>query len=136
MDCNDNSDEKNCRLIDIDQDSYHKEVPPTSLWPHSRDNGKIQLLTDIKILNILALNEVKSLVSLQLLIKIQWLDSRIKFLNLKKTDYLNVVSFEEMNKIWMPTLLFSNTKSKQGTNLRNQSSFVTVEPLKGMYRFS
>lgn len=128
MDCTDNSDEKNCYMLDLDLDAYNKEVPP----PPLEEQEKLILSTDINIQNILELDEVKSLVSLQLDLQISWSDQRINFFNLKEEKQLNVLTLDEMNDVWMPTILFSETKNKQEIFFKNPSSYVIVAINKGI----
>ena len=123
MDCSDNSDERKCHMINLDQEAYNKEVPP----PPVEGETKLNLLANINIHNILELDEVMSLVSLQMDIQISWSDPRISFIHLKKNKDLNVLTLDEMSDIWMPTILFSDTKSKQEAHFKNRSSYVIVD---------
>ena len=94
----------------------------------SVEEDKLKLYTSIEIINVLELNEVQSLMSLQLKLTVEWSDSRIgAFLDLKQKPNLNSLTPAEMNDIWMPTLVFTNTKNKQEANFKNQSTYATIK---------
>ena len=66
----------------------------------------------IDLLNILDIAEVDSLLELQFNLVLSWRDQRLGFRNLKDSDYLNTVSYEEALSIWYPKVVFFNTKEK------------------------
>ena len=45
---------------------------------------------------------------------------------------MNTLSATELEEIWTPDLLFVNTKEKHA-NLKNESSAVSIEIIKGTY---
>ena len=45
---------------------------------------------------------------------------------------MNTLSASELQEIWTPDLLFVNTKEKHA-NLKNESSAVSIEIIKGTY---
>ena len=45
---------------------------------------------------------------------------------------MNTISHSELEEIWTPDLLFVNTKKSQRVNLKNESSVVAIEIIKGM----
>lgn len=63
-------------------------------------------------MNILDIAEVDSLLELQFNLVLSWRDQRLGFRNLKDSDYLNTVSYEEALSIWYPKVVFFNTKEK------------------------
>ena len=70
--------------------------------------------------------------TLKLKLTLKWNDSRLKYSDLKSNANMNTLTAAEMDQIWMPTLLFINTKNGQTVNFKNQSnSFVTIEINKG-----
>ena len=44
---------------------------------------------------------------------------------------MNTLSASELEKIWTPDLVFTNTKNSQRLNLKNESSVVAIEIIKG-----
>ena len=54
-----------------------------------------------------------------------WLDSRLDFYNIKLDESVNVISLEELNKIWLPVVVFDNTAKSQGT-INDAKAFTTI----------
>ena len=86
----------------------------------------------IQIKNILEVDEVRSSLTLQLKLTLRWIDSRHKYFNLNKESDMNTLSASELEEIWTPDLLFVNTKEKYA-NLKNESTAVSIEIIKGTY---
>ena len=89
--------------------------------------GKLNLFTSIEVIKILQLDEVNSLLSLQLKLTIEWTDTRHEYIDLKTNENMNYLSANEMNDIWMPSLVFENTVNRQQANFRNKSTFATIK---------
>ena len=83
-------------------------------------------------MNIFEVDEVQSLLTLKLKLTLRWIDRRHKYFNLVKNSDLNTISESELDKIWTPDLLFANTKNSQRVDLKNESSVVAIEILKGI----
>ena len=93
---------------------------------------KLEIYTTIQIKNILEVDEVRSSLTLQLKLELRWIDSRHKYFNLDMNSDMNTISHSELEEIWTPDLLFVNTKKSQRVNLKNESSVVAIEIIKGM----
>ena len=91
----------------------------------------MELNTSIEIINILELDEVTSKMTLQLKLTVEWIDSRLEYADLKSDQNLNRLTPQETQDIWMPTLLFANTKMKQETNFKNESTFASIRIKEG-----
>ena len=48
---------------------------------------------------------------------------------------MNTLSESQLEEIWTPDLVFVNTKNSQRVNLKNESSVMAIEIIKGMYIF-
>ena len=83
-------------------------------------------------MNIFEVDEVQSLLTLKLKLTLGWIDRRHKYFNLDKNSDMNTISASELEEIWTPDLVFANTKNSQRVNLKNESSVVTIEIIKGM----
>ena len=97
--------------------------------------NKLELKTTISIKNIIAINEVRSMVTMKLKISVQWKDVQLKFLDLKNNTAMNTVTTSDLEKIWTPVLLFSNTKISQHVTFKNESASVEIGVIDGMSRF-
>jgi hypothetical protein len=130
-DCNDGSDEINCHnLISIEGDSLKLPPPPPIIFSFGNSEfplSKLNLFTSIEVIKILQLDEVHSLLSLQLKLTIEWTDTRHEYIDLKRNENMNYLSADEMNDIWMPSLVFENTINRQQANFRNKSTFATIK---------
>ena len=91
---------------------------------------KLEIYTTIEIKNILAVDEVQSLLTLKLKLTLKWIDVRLKYRNLDKSSDMNTITPYELEEIWTPDLMFANTKNSRVVNLRNKSS-VAIEIIKG-----
>ena len=83
---------------------------------------------DIKIISILELNEVMSLMTAQLELTVSWRDPRLEFANLNPDRNNNTISMNQKQSMWMPVLIFSNTKDKTEAFFQDEFSFTTIEP--------
>ena len=93
---------------------------------------KLELQTTIQILNIFEVDEVQSLLTLKLKLTLRWIDRRHKYFNVDRNSDMNTISQSELEEIWTPDLLFVNTKKSQRLNLKNESSVVAIEIIKGI----
>ena len=120
-DCRDGSDEKLCRIVALDEKRYIKDDPP----PPITEGQKLEVLLSINIKNILDINEVNQALVLKFDLLQVWSDSRLEFYNLKTDIEMNTLIFEEKTKIWVPTIIFSNTRQDL-TSMNDKKSFVKV----------
>ena len=93
----------------------------------------MELNTAVEIKNILELDEVLSLMTLQLKLTVEWIDSRLEYVDLKSDQNLNRLTPLEMDEIWMPTLVFTNTKMRQEADFKNKSAFASIRINEGTY---
>ena len=82
-------------------------------------------------MNIFEVDEVQSLLTLKLKLTLEWIDGRHKYSNLDKKSNMNSISASELEEIWTPDLVFVNTKNSHHVNLKNESSVVAIEIIKG-----
>ena len=45
----------------------------------------------------------------------EWYDYRLTYYNLKKTQSANALSLDEIGKIWIPFVVFTDTKNNEAT---------------------
>ena len=60
------------------------------------------------------------------------MDNRITYMNLKDDANLNTLTPLEKQLIWMPTLVFTNTKYREEADFRNASTFATIKINQGL----
>ena len=91
MDCRDESDEDNCKLI-VFKESYKKRVPPFTISEEDQSllPAKVRVSTQLK--NVLAISEFTHTIDLKLSITLQWYENRVLYHNLKKKVALNTLT--------------------------------------------
>ena len=119
QDCDDLSDEKNCQIVALDVERYLKDDPPI------KEGKKINVTLSLNVQNILDIQEVQQRFSLKFDLEEKWLDSRLQFYNLKKDEVMNTLVTKEKNMIWVPRILFSNTKEDR-TSQNDANAFIKV----------
>ena len=72
------------------------------------------------------MDEVTSKMTLQLKLTVEWIDSRLEYVDLKRDQNLNRLKPQETQDIWMPALVFTNTKMRQETDFKNKSTFASI----------
>ena len=129
-DCVDKSDELNCEVIRLDL-SYLKSVPPPAPTMLDLDsNEKLKLFLNVTLESVLDINEVGSLIQVQLQVTLSWIDSRVDFVNLKSENG-NVLPDSQKTMLWMPSLLFLNTKERITSFFGDNNSSAVIDVLKG-----
>ena len=95
MDCVDESDEDNCRLIAF-KDNYNKKVPPFTINKknNSLEPAIIRISTQLK--NVLAISEFSHTIDLKIGITLRWYENRVLYHNLKHQEALNVLTDAEV----------------------------------------
>ena len=68
----------------------------------------VQLSVDVK--EIIAIDEVEQIINIQFQLTLSWFDGRLQYFNLKEDKILNTLTFAELEDIWVPQILFSNTQ--------------------------
>ena len=101
FDCSDGSDEDHCELLEVDEKSYRKTFPP---YPRSH---KTEVRLALDIYSISNIDELSNTFKGDLDIELKWIDHRIIFKNLAKNG--NFLNEFWRDKIWLPSLYFSNT---------------------------
>ena len=98
IDCNDNSDEKNCDLLVFKQEeSYNKKVAPFSL-DEDKKIIPVEVEVSTSLMNVLAISERDHTIDLKLGISLKWRDNRVLYNNLKIEEALNILSDQEVSK--------------------------------------
>ena len=124
-DCEDKSDELNCRILNLEA-GYNKRVPPVSTTGKRVKTLKpAEVNVSLTLYKIVAIKEDEHSIQLQFQISLQWKDNRATFYNLKPASYLNALSSEEIETIWLPLVVYVNTDQKVTTRLGWVNEWVT-----------
>ena len=95
MDCIDESDEDNCKMIEF-KNNYNKRVPPFTIdkEDHSLIPAKIWASTQLE--NVLAISEFSHTIDLKIGITLKWYENRVVYHNLKEKEALNILRDSEV----------------------------------------
>ena len=125
--CADLSDEKNCRLVNFDPEKYLKGRTPPSETP------TLPVEVSGQIWTILDIQEVEQLKNIQFELVLKWFDTRLQFYNLKDNATMNFLLYEEKQNIWVPKIIFQNTKSQLTTMNDEKSRLKVLKQQAGAY---
>ena len=56
-------------------------------------------------------------IELQLQITLEWKEKRAIYHNLKQKSYLNTLSMKDINRLWLPLVVYNNTDQQETTRL-------------------
>ena len=116
-DCKDVSDEKNCLTVFVDPKKYLKDKPPPALTGEKKTEVKVR----VDLLQILTLSVVEMKITTKYNLYLEWVDPRITFYNLKENTNLNGLVQAELEKVWIPKIIFANTQSNKFSSLDEKS---------------
>ena len=116
VDCEDKSDELDCRLVEQSQ-AYKKHLPP----PPQGDGTKAKVKVSIEVINVAGIDEIGASVEFQFMLQMTWQEVRLNFLNLRESGRSNLET-QEMEYLWVPKLVFYNTKERLETVVDEKTS--------------
>ena len=102
FDCSDGSDENHCEPFLIDKATYRTNAP------HLSRSRKTDVKIRMRINSITKIDELSMSFNAECMLWINWIDERIVFKNLAKTN--TALNKAWQDQIWLPPLYFSNEK--------------------------
>ena len=122
MNCQDESDEQECSLLDI-KEGYNKVIPPFQMVFKRNVFKQFRLLVIIKddtstkirptevkvstsLKTVIEISERNNIIELKFEIKINWYEFRVKYYNVKENSALNMLSENELKMLWLPYIIF------------------------------
>merc|ERR1711994_662613 len=129
-DCDDKSDEFNCKILALEK-GYNQRVPPIG-----RISGKVkqvkqaEVKVSLTLFKVVAIEEEDHSIELQFQINLEWKENRATYYNLKSESYLNALSQDEINTLWLPLVVYVNTDQQETSRLGvdwEWSTFVNVK---------
>ena len=111
-DCTDASDEVDCDKVVVPE-TYLNDVPV----PPEKGEQLAKILLSVEVISILELSEVDAIMTLQYRLSFKWMDSRVRYRNLKSYEYLNTLGSTDAGKIWHPKVVFHNTRDMEKTKV-------------------
>ena len=116
-DCRDKSDERDCRILFLEE-GYNKRVPPISA---TEDNRKeltpVNVNVSLTLFKVVSMAEEEHSIELEFEIGLEWKENRATYQNLKFKQALNALSQADVERLWLPLVIYSNTDQKEMTRL-------------------
>ena len=116
-DCKDASDEMRCIILNL-KEGYNKRVPPVGTAGTKIKTLKpVPVSTSITLYKVVAIEEEDHSIELQFQISLEWKENRATYYNLKPKSYLNALSMDEIDTLWLPLVIYLNTDQQETTRL-------------------
>ncbi|XP_053641290.2 uncharacterized protein [Cherax quadricarinatus] len=118
-DCQDESDEQECLLVERPL-GYHHNLPP----PSRVSGTPLPVSLKLKLVS-LSLSDRDSYLEVTYHLNLTWWDLRLRFNNLKNASRLNQVPVTEHGRLWTPSLTLVNVRGTERT-LMDDEAVITV----------
>ena len=121
MDCQDGTDEADCKVFDTSVGYNKLLIPPTI-------EGKRTIEINIEIDEFTEINEIGNFFRVKSTFQRIWYDRRLTYYNLKKIASQNKISQDERDSIWKSWLIFENVESKakiKNTERKDKMNIIT-----------
>ena len=115
------------------QENYNKKIAPFTFDKVNNVNIPVNINVSMSVIDIIKIEEVDHVYILKFRLVLEWYlfmqfiiirlcaykryDFRIKYFNLKKTRSQNSLALEDVERIWIPFLVFDNTESNEATKV-------------------
>ena len=109
-DCRDKSDEENCKILVLEK-SYNQNVPPIN------SGDPVTVSVSIDIFRLVDIDEKDYSIEIQFEVMLKWKENRARYHNLKKTSALNALTQDDIEKLWLPEVIYENTDQKESTRV-------------------
>ena len=77
----------------------------------------VEVYVSLTLFKVVAIEEEDNSLELQFQITLEWKENRATYHNLKTNMYLNALSSEDINKLWLPLVIYTNTDQQEMTRL-------------------
>ena len=125
LNCRDESDEKGCEILHL-KNGYNKQVPPVTLVDKAQDSVlPVKIDVSIELPKVVSMKEEDHSIEFQFEITLQWTENRAIYHNLNKNIYRNALSLDNINKIWLPLVIYTNTDQGETTRLGENWEWTT-----------
>ena len=116
-DCKDASDELKCFILKL-KEGYNKRVPPVGTTGREvKTLNPVPVNVSLTLYKVVAIEEEDHSIELQFQIHLEWKENRATYHNLKYKTYLNALSLGEINTLWLPLVIYTNTDQQETTRL-------------------
>ena len=112
--CKDESDEDNCKML-VMKENYNKKIAPFQFDYKEQAITPAAVNVSFTVMDMLSIQEVNLVFVLKFRLLMEWYDHRLKYHNLKKQRSANLLTREEIDKLWIPFVVFGNTENNDAT---------------------
>ena len=113
-DCRDQSDEQSCNIL-ILKEGYNKNVAP--IRSNQGRKEMVNVSISIDLLKLVDIKEKDYSIKIQFSITLDWMENRATYQNLKHDKSLNALTQNDIEKLWLPRVIYENTDQKETTRL-------------------
>merc|ERR1712218_264468 len=93
-------------------------VPPISIIGGKKKKMKsVPVNISLLLYKVVAIEEEDHSIELQFQITLVWKENRATYHNLKKKTSLNALSSDDINRLWLPLVIYTNTDQQETTRL-------------------
>ena len=125
IDCQDRSDEEECKVFTTFKGHINKLFAPPPLG----NETKLSLKLSIHINKIIEINEVEGYFKIKFTQIRKWLNSQLTYQNLKKDQNKNKISKKDYDRMWNPWLVYENIVDvKSDVNPIDIKDIFMIEP--------
>ena len=96
----------------------------------------VDVNTSIDIFKLVDINEEDYSIEIQLQISMVWKENRVTYQNLKANDSLNALTQEDIQRLWLPKVIYENTDQKDTTRLGSNWEWETNVEVKRQGNFT
>ena len=97
------------------KDNYNKKIAPFDFDYVNSRVIPVNVNISMAVMDVLSISEVDLVYVLKFRFLMVWYDYRLKYHNLKRKRSLNSLSREEIERLWIPFVVFSNTENQEAT---------------------
>ena len=73
----------------------------------------VPVQVSLTVYKVVSIQEEDHSIELQFQITLQWKEIRAIYHNLKRVFYLNALSIDDINKLWLPLVIYTNTDQQE-----------------------
>ena len=123
----DKSDESNCKNVYIEA-GYTKETPPIQTAGHGvrKRTIPVEIRVSMTLHNVVSIDEEDHSISLKFQICLEWKENRVTYRHLQRDWTINTVREEDVNRLWLPIVVYTNTDQHETTRLGERWEWSTI----------
>ena len=85
----------------------------------------VNVSVSIDLLKLVDINEEDYSIEIQFAITLQWIENRATYQHLKNDRSLNALTPDDIQRLWLPEVIYENTDQKESTRLGMEWEWIT-----------